>query len=420
MKNIYTSALACAAMLLAGTSMAQINGKGSHQPNNAYQSIRPYSGAIDLRGGSVPVNDDCTGAVNQNLAVGHSVTFTGNNTGATDNAGLGMSQVWETFTTTACSNLAISYCGTNPAFGNAFLAMFIGCPFTDYISATSYDQTTCPDGNVTLFYEGVPAGQYYYAVMNDPANGAVGPYTLTVAAAACPNPPANDECAGAISLTSGTSCNLTYFNTIGATETIAALSCNGYTSPNAKDVWFSFVATSTEQSIGVIGYNASDAVIELFSVSCDNLTSMGCADNSFPSAADESTTEVLDQTGLTVGTTYYFRVYDWGNNSITHNFAGCVTEGSSNNVGIAEQKNAPVLSIYPNPGTGNFNLQYTGVNGLGTIEVLDLTGRTVYSEQTQMVNGANHTMNLSKLAQGQYSLRLTVNGTRSQQNLMVR
>jgi hypothetical protein len=78
------------------------------------------------------------------------------------------------------------------------------------------------------------------------------------------------------------------------------------------------------------------------------------------------------------------------------------------------------LSIYPNPGSGDFNLQYTGVDGLGTIEVFDLTGRAVYSEQTQLVSGSTHSLDLSKLAQGQYSLRLTVNGVRSQQNLMVR
>ncbi len=407
-------------MLLAGTSMAQISSKGSLHPHNALESVRPYSGAIDLRGGGAPPNDDCTGAVNQNLAIGSSVTFTGDNTGATDNTGIGAGVVWETFTTTACGNITVSYCGTTPAFGNALISLYIGCPNTDFIPYSNFDLTTCPDGNVTINFDGVPAGQYYYGVMNDPTNNAVGPYTISVSAVACPNPPANDECAGAISLTSGTSCNLTYANTIGASSSMVAVNCNGSASATSKDVWFSFVCTSTEQSIGMVGYNAFDGVIELFSGTCGNLTSLGCADNTYPTIAGESTTEVLDQTGLTVGSTYYFRVYDWGETSTTHDFAVCVTEGSSNNVGINENQKTTVLSVYPNPGQGNFNLQYTGVDGLSTIEVLDLTGRTVYSEKTQMISGTTHTMNLSKLAQGQYSLRLTVNGTRSQQNLMVR
>jgi hypothetical protein len=186
------------------------------------------------------------------------------------------------------------------------------------------------------------------------------------------------------------------------------------------DVWFSFVCTSTEQSIGVIGFNESDAVVELFAGTCSNLSSIGCADDTYPTSAGASSTEVLDQTGLTVGTTYYFRVYDYGNGSPEHNFAVCVTEGSGNNVGIGEQRKAAALSIYPNPGSGTFNLQYAGTDGLGTIEVLDLTGRTVYSEAIRMISGATHTMNLGQLAQGQYSLHLTVNGTRSQQSLLVR
>lgn len=143
-----------------------------------------------------PANDDCTGAVNQDLAAGSSVTFTGDNTGATTGAdSLGtMPAVWEMFTTTECTNLAISYCGTTPAFGNAFANLFIGCPITDFIANSSFDATSCTDGNYTIFYTAVPAGTYYYPVMMDLANDAVGPYTITVSATACAAAPVNDGC----------------------------------------------------------------------------------------------------------------------------------------------------------------------------------------------------------------------------------
>ncbi|MCB0758417.1 MAG: hypothetical protein KDC01_08165, partial [Flavobacteriales bacterium] len=110
-----------------------------------------------------PVNDDCTGAVNQDLAAGSSVTFTGDNTGATTGAdSLGATPaVWEMFTTTECTNLAIAYCGTTPAFGNAFANLFIGCPFTDFVANSGFDATSCTDGNYTIFYTDVPAGTYY-------------------------------------------------------------------------------------------------------------------------------------------------------------------------------------------------------------------------------------------------------------------
>ena len=419
MKNTYASVLTCTAMLLAGTSMAQIGSKGPHQPGNGPQTIHPCSGASDLRGGGAPYNDDCSGAINQDLAIGSSVTFTGDNTNATD-GGFVIAQVWETFTTTECSNLTLDYCGTTPAFGNANIALFQGCPYTSYIQTNDYDQTTCADGNFTLRFESLPAGSYYYPVIRDPEGNAVGPYTITVSAAACYAPPANDECAGAIPLTSAANCDQTYFNTMGAAQSMDPVECNGAVSTFAVDVWFSFVCTSTEQSIGVVGFNGSDAVIELFSGTCGDLTSLACADATYPTLEDPSSTEVLDQTGLTVGTTYYFRVYDFGTASGQSTFAGCVTEGSGNNIGISEQQKAIALSIYPNPGTGNFNLKYVGASGLGTIDVLDLTGRTVHSETSRLISGTTHTMDLSQLAQGQYSLRLTVNGNRGQQSLMVR
>jgi hypothetical protein len=411
MKNIYTSALACAAMLLAGASMAQSSSKETHTQTSGFQTLRPLSGVISQRGGGAPANDDCSGATVHNLNIGGNVVINGDNTGATDGEGFGFATTWEGFTITSCANITVSYCGTNPAFGN--FALGIGdCPVTTVITPLA-PTTDCDDGNLILFYEGIPAGTWYVPVLTE--DGSMGPYVLTISAEGCTAPPANDDCAGATSLTSSPNCQLTYFNTTGATESIPAINCGGYTSPNAIDAWFSFVCTNAEQSIGVEGFNATDPVIELLSGTCDNLTSLDCSD-----ASTAGGIETVDETGLTVGSTYYVRVYDYANAAMGHNFAICITEGSGNNVGINEQQKATALSVYPNPSNGDFNLQYTGVDGLGTIEVFDLTGRAVYSEQTQLVSGSTHSLDLSKLAQGQYSLRLTVNGTRSQQNLMVR
>ncbi len=137
-------------------------------------------------GADPPANDQCTGAVDQALAVGGSVTFAGDNTGATDTEGFGFASVWHSFTTTECTNLTLSYCATTPAFGNAFLEIFNGCPSTGSIMSSSFDVTTCGNNNVTIFYEYVPAGTWYYAVLTDIATEAVGPYSITVSAVACP------------------------------------------------------------------------------------------------------------------------------------------------------------------------------------------------------------------------------------------
>ncbi|MBS1547484.1 MAG: T9SS type A sorting domain-containing protein [Bacteroidetes bacterium] len=323
MNNLYSSIFTASALLLAGTSMAQRQAQVT-----GLATIRPVAAhhASTLRGGGAPANDVCSGAVNQDLAIGSTVTFTGDNTNAVDNDSLGMPAVWEMFTTTECANLEISYCGTTPAFGNGFVSIFSGCPFTSGIAAGSFNDTTCTDGNFTLFFEGVPAGTYYYAVMQDAANNAVGPYTLNVSATACAAVPANDECAGAVVLTPAADCVPVAATTAGATESMPAILCNGATSPNANDVWFSFVATAANHTITVAGVDNFDAVIEVFSGACSDLTSIGCEDGTFPPPVPVS--EVMPLSGLTVGTTYYVRVYDYGHVSNGHNFTICVTIGA--------------------------------------------------------------------------------------------
>ena len=328
MKNIYATIFTASSLLLASTGVAQKNHSIDQAPSSS-QAIHPvtqHPSGDAQRGGGTPVNDECTGAVNQDLAVGSNVIFTGDNSGATDNGeGLDAPAVWEMFTTTECSNLALTYCGTTPPFGNAFLNLFQECPFTTFFASASFDLTTCPDGNVTIFYSEVPAGTYYYAVVLDVDNSAVGPYTITVSATACASAPANDECAGAVDLTPSADCAPVAGSTDGSTESLPAIECNGYTSPEARDVWYSFTATETEQTVTIQGIENFDAVMELFSGDCSNLTSILCGDPTYPTTGPVS--EVTPLTGLTVGQTYYLRVYDYAHGSTGHNFTICITTG---------------------------------------------------------------------------------------------
>jgi hypothetical protein len=107
----------------------------------------------------------------------------GDNTYATPDCALFPEpNVWEAFTITACSDVTLDYCGTVPAFGNAWLNLALGCPCASFTPAGAFDVFTCPDGNVTINWSGLAAGTYYYPVMLDPGNGAIGPYTINVVA----------------------------------------------------------------------------------------------------------------------------------------------------------------------------------------------------------------------------------------------
>lgn len=117
--------------------------------------------------------------------------------------------------------------------------------------------------------------------------------------------PINDECTEAIELTPGLTCIPQVFSVLDATESVAPILCNNTTALDAQDVWFRFVATSTAHSVMVQSGPGNDMVVDLRSGSC-NGAPIECADltsfNGF---------EQIDATDLTIGGTYYIRIYDW-------------------------------------------------------------------------------------------------------------
>lgn len=364
----------------------------------------------------VPANDVCTGTTPVDLAIDGSVTFTGDNTGALDTEGLGFASVWHAFTITECANVVLDYCGTTPAFENASLRLYIGCPNTSFVGSSSFDVETCADGNVTIFYNSLAAGTYYYAVLTEP--GAQGPYTINVAATACPAGPANDECAGAQSLNVNLTCVPTPGTTADATQSLAPILCNGFTSSNALDVWYSFVATTPEHTITVEGIEEFDGVLEFFSGDCAGLTSVSCTDDNFPNP--DPVTEVMVQAGLTVGATYYVRVYDYAHASVNHLFNICVTGDVGTAVdGIAGNSNS--FSVFPNPGNGDMTIASGDMSGAVVIELMDMTGRIMHAEQRAMVAGQAQQLQLAgRLAAGSYVLRLSTEQGTSEQRVVIR
>jgi Flp pilus assembly protein TadG len=63
------------------------------------------------------------------------------------------------------------------------------------------------------------------------------------------------------------------------------------------------------------------------------------------------------------------------------------------------------MTVSPNPTTGVINVNYTAKKGNTQINVLDLAGRVVMTQNTTSVEGANNTqLDMSKLAKGAYML----------------
>ena len=367
--------------------------------------------AVTCGGAPTPVNDECADAVINNLNVPGTVTVTGDNTGSTDADSLGYNTVWEAFTIPTCANVTIAYCGTDPVFGQYFINIVDDCGFTNVYDPSIQD--TCSDGNPTLTFLQMPAGTYYYPVLESAL--ATGPYTLTFATAVCPPPPANDDCAGAFVLDVELTCQPTNGTTLGATESFPADSCAGIVLGDANDdVWFAFVATGTDHAIQVVGDSLFDAVLQVYEGSCSGLNIVGCEDLTLDGELEES---VL--TGLSIGNTYYVRVFHWFQTITSQpGFTICVTGDVATGV---QQLGAQAWTVFPNPTEGAITVVNGGNTSAATLELFDMAGRLVHAERTSLAKGQQHTLNLEgALVQGTYSLRFTTADGRSEQRVVVR
>ncbi len=191
--------------------------------------------------------------------------------------------------------------------------------FTNWIPATFNVEVGNNDEYQANIGTTLPIGTYYYATRFQ-LNGGAYVYGGTnfgfwngtdkingVLTVNPPPPPANDECSGAVSLTVNPSnvCTTSTSGTIlGATASaVDATACGG---TEDDDVWFSFVATATSQYINLnnVAGSTTDLYHSLWTgADCSSLTLVAgsCSDpnNSTPA-------------GLTIGQTYYLRVYSTG------------------------------------------------------------------------------------------------------------
>ncbi len=135
-------------------------------------------------------------------------------------------------------------------------------------------------------------------------------------------PPANDDCDNAISITVNndeTCTNVTHGTNAGATASSQADDVTGYPE---DDVWFSFVATNTSHIISLLNVTAVSGTSTDMGMGLYD-GSGGCAALTLVADSDPNTFQVDN---LTVGNTYYLRVYGWysGNSSATTEFDVCV------------------------------------------------------------------------------------------------
>lgn len=148
-------------------------------------------------------NEECETATDLGLLpVGGSVSTSGTALCAVPDCAAftyGQGNLWLRFETTEFRQIKLSYCGSvntnGVAWGNVWLNQGIGCPCSGFTSAGTFGQT-CPDGNFEITWNNLAPGVYFYPILIDPANGAIGDYVITITSAAGVNPceAATHEC----------------------------------------------------------------------------------------------------------------------------------------------------------------------------------------------------------------------------------
>lgn len=272
---------------------------------------------------------------------------------------------WYTFTVTGGPlNVTITAEGNNR---NLYLQLISSTASCTGLAQIACANATDSNGTQTeTISQTLNNGIYYIKVVNVGSNGNLTLNSICVTGTA---PVANDNCGGAIGLTvnPGATCgSSTSGTTVGATQSLVG--CAGTAD---DDVWYSFTATSTAHTITVTPGTLNNAIFEVFN-SCGG-TSLGCVNDT-----NSSNPELRSFTGLTVGVTYYVRIYSSNStNGSRGTFTICVTTPSdpcSSITNIAACGSAVSTSIPA--GTGLYSTSSCGYLTMGNEAIYSFTPST--------------------------------------------
>ncbi|MGV9012212.1 MAG: GEVED domain-containing protein [Flavobacteriales bacterium] len=376
------------------------------------------------RGGGAPANDLCSTVVPEALAPGSPLTFTGTTVGATGSADYAVGSplaaslpaVWHAFTTTVCGAVTVSYCGTDPVFTNAAGFLSADCPIgNNYLAGVAY---ACDDGNFTIIYGNVAPGTYYVPVWSAPGF-AFGPYTIGVSMEPCPpgycipdpfvGSFAGDSIArvqlGAIDYVSPGVSDYSD-NTDQITDLVVGVEytlsiTGGEYAPDAYAAWIDYDNDenfSPDEKLGQV-FSVSqpgELVTITFTVPLDapqttDRLRVRCV--SSPAPVDACTNFVYGE---------------------TEDYSVHIVQATA----VADQQ-AVVFAVLPNPSSGDLWIA-PATYGPATLQLVDLSGRLIHTEQVLLVPGTLHALSLAgQLAAGSYVLRISTAAGSSSRSVVV-
>lgn len=257
---------------------------------------------------AIPTNGSCATLSNQSTAAASNsgVTPTG---ACTSNSGTPDDDVWFSFVATSTTHiLSATWVSGNT---DVYWQIFSGA------CGATMTSLLCTDTNAGGTVSGLTIGQTYYVRLYTWSG--TGSTVQDICISAPPPPPSNDEPCNAtpVTVNATNTCATQTPGTINAATDsgIGLGSCFGTAD---DDVWFSFVANNSTQNISLnnVSGSTTDLYHSVYAGTCGSLgAALVCSD------PNNSTL-----TGLTVGNTYYVRVYSWTSTTgQTTSFSICIT-----------------------------------------------------------------------------------------------
>jgi trimeric autotransporter adhesin len=337
-------------------------------PDNVYSQASCASPATITPATTCITN---TSSRNENIKNATSTSPTGSCGGATATTTYGE---WFIFTPVASTaTITLSGLGSSLSAATTYIELLTGtCG-----SFTSICQNASSSLNATGLIVGTPYYVRVYVTTNPNNGGSPNQYDYTICIT---SPPANDECSGAVSLTSNTSCS----NTAGSFTMITAstgLPAGCEPAGTHYDLWYSFVAATSTHTVTLSSFTAGNPALQLYSGSCGSLTSLACG------------TTTVSSTSLTAGATYYIRVSNVGTNPGSATFNICVTNPSI----ITGDECTSAINLTSNSGCINTSATLIGATASSGIPTGCASAGTHYDVWFSFVaSRTSHTISFTK------------------------
>ena len=281
---------------------------------NASASPGSASFSICVQQFPAPANDLCSGAttlIPGNNCVNTTGTFSGSfpNGGTPSCATAATQDVWYRFTATE-PTMSIGLGGVG-ALNTAFEVFEDSCNGTLFACVNNGGSGS---GENYFNNNFVPGKTYYIRVSHNNSSLVTSSFSICVQQFPAP---ANDLCAGAITLIPGNNCVNTTGTFSGSFPNGAAPSC---ATAATQDVWYRFTATEPTMSIGLGGVGALNTTFEVFEDSCNGAL-FACVNN-----GGSGSGENYFNNNFVPGKTYYIRVSHNNSSLVTSSFSICVQQ----------------------------------------------------------------------------------------------